>query len=282
MFIFRLLFMVGLIVCLPVSSAYSQVFIKDSYIITFRDDAGVIDPPNPANAGKVPVGQPTSGQSKEELTVTLGLNGEIVAILEVSNGIVVKMDAQEAKRWQQDERVLHIDQDMEVSSTVMNEPQSDYPVYRDGILTIPRVDTDKQAGNYQKAELQFDSTTNTWKLLNFIESKVNPGPATYQEKVEAIITGSSPVQVFLKISGEFSNGCEYFQQINQILKNNKFEITLHLGPNPFPPGIACTAALVPYEKIIPLKVYGLPAGTYEYSVNGEHTGSFTLTKDNTL
>jgi hypothetical protein len=100
--------------------------------------------------------------------------------------------------------------------------------------------------------------------------------------VEAIIVDSSPVQVFLKLSGQFSNGCAYFQQINQALKNNTFKITLHLGPNPFPSGIACTLSLVPYEKIIPLEVYGLPAGTYEYSVNEQHTGTFTLSKDNTL
>lgn len=163
-----------------------------------------------------------------------------------------------------------------------NTPATDYPTYRDGTLTIPRVDTDAQTGNYQKVEFQLDSATNTWKLVNFVEAKVNPGPATYGQKVEAIVTDSSPVQVFLKISGEFSNGCEYFQQINQILKNNKFEITLHLGPNPVPSGIFCTMALVSYEKVIPLEVYGLPAGTYEYSVNSEHTGTFSLAKDNTL
>ncbi|SEF52526.1 hypothetical protein SAMN05216334_10314 [Nitrosomonas ureae] len=158
----------------------------------------------------------------------------------------------------------------------------DYPVYKDGKLTIPRIDTETQTGRFQKAEFQFDSSTNTWKLLTFIETPITPGPVTYEEKVEVIVTDSSPVQVFLKISGEFSNGCAHFQQINQILKGNIFEITLHIGPNPFPSGIACTMALVPYEKIIPLEVYGLPAGIYEYNVNGEHTGSFTLAQDNTL
>lgn len=163
-----------------------------------------------------------------------------------------------------------------------NTPATDYPTYRDGTLTIPRVDTDTQTGNFQKVELQLDSATNTWKLVNFVETKVSPRPATYGEEVEVIVTDSSPVQVFLKISGEFANGCAFFQQINQILKNNKFEITLHVGPNPPPSDLICTMALVPYEKIIPLEVYGLPAGDYEYSVNGEHTGSFTLTTDNTL
>jgi len=157
---------------------------------------------------------------------------------------------------------------------------SDYPVYKHGKLAIPRVDTEAQSGNYQNVEFQFDNATNTWKLLNFVESIATP--STQPEKVEVIITYSSPVQVFLKISGAFSNGCGFFQQINQTLKNNTFEITLHLGPNPMPPDIFCTMALVPYEKIIPLEVYGLPAGIYEYRVNGGHAGSFTLTKDNTL
>ncbi len=163
-----------------------------------------------------------------------------------------------------------------------NTHASDYPVFKDGKLSIPRVDTEAQTNNYQKVEFQFDHSTNSWKLLNFIETKIVPGPATYEEKVEVIRVDSSPVQVFLKISGQFSDGCAHFQKINQTLKNNTFEITLHLGPNPFPQGMACTTALVPYEKIIPLEVYGLSAGTYEYSVNGEHTGTFTLSKDNTL
>lgn len=159
---------------------------------------------------------------------------------------------------------------------------SDYPVYKDGKLTIPRVDTDAQTGNYQKVEFQFDHSSNSWKLINLVETKIIPGPATYEEKVEAIIVDASPVQVFLKITGQFSDGCAFFQQINQVFKDNTFKITLHLGPNPFPSDRVCTMALVPYEKIIPLEVYGLPAGTYEYSVNGEHTGAFTLAKDNTL
>ena len=156
---------------------------------------------------------------------------------------------------------------------------SDYPVYKDGKLTIPRVDTDTQSGNYQKVEFQFDRSTDSWKLIRLVKTEITPGRRV--EKVEAVIVGSSPVQVFLKVNGEF-NGCEFFQQINQTLKDNKFVISLHLGPNPIPPDMLCTAAVVPYEKIIPLEVYGLRAGTYEYSVNGTHTGTFTLSKDNNL
>lgn len=163
-----------------------------------------------------------------------------------------------------------------------NANASDYPLFRDGKLTIPRVDTDAQLGNFQNAEFQYDHSTNRWKLNHFVETKIAPGPVTYEEKVEAIVVDTSPVQVFLKITGQFSDGCTFFQQINQVLKDHTFEIILHVGPNPIPPDIACTMALVPYEKIIPLEVYGLSAGTYEYIVNGTHTGTFTLSKDNSL
>jgi len=161
-----------------------------------------------------------------------------------------------------------------------NSTPSDYPVYKDGKLTIPRVDTDAQTGNYQKVEFQFDNSTNSWKLINYIETKVSPESTAYQEKVEVIIVDSSPLQVFLKING-YLGSCNFFQQINQKLKGSKFEVVLHVGPNPFPPDIVCTANAVFFEKIIPLQVYGLPAGTYEYQV-GEHTGSFSLNKDNNL
>jgi len=161
-----------------------------------------------------------------------------------------------------------------------NAPIIEHPIYRDGILTIPRVDTDGQAGNFQNATFQFDSATGTWRLLDFRETIITPGQGIVPDKVGAIITGSSPIQVFIKVSGQFSNGCEQFGQINQQLKDNKFEITMHLAP--IPTDTVCTQSLVPYEKIIPLQVYDLPAGTYKYSVNGEHTGTFSLTSDNKL
>jgi hypothetical protein len=157
-------------------------------------------------------------------------------------------------------------------------PTNNYPVYKDGKLTIPRVDSDAQASNYQDVELQFDNATNTWKLLNYREAKIIPEQGVYLKSVEVITSNTSPVQVFLKISGDLPTPCNEFGQINQQLKANTFEITMHLAPSV----VLCAQVLEPFTKIIPLEVYGLPAGTYVYSVNGEHTGSFTLTEDNTL
>ncbi|MGG7056102.1 hypothetical protein, partial [Nitrosomonas sp. ANs5] len=43
--------------------------IANRYFITFKSSTGLIDPPDPSN--KVPMGQHSSGQSKEELTQIL-------------------------------------------------------------------------------------------------------------------------------------------------------------------------------------------------------------------
>jgi len=171
-----------------------------------------------------------------------------------------------------------------VNSVLAEEDKSAsvFPSYKDGKLTIPRIDTDLQAGNYQDVELQLNTTTGAWELINYRETLITPDPPKYiyLNSVEIIKQGGVPVQIFLKVFGDFSNGCGGFKQINQRIEGNRFVITIHTFP--IPAGMACTLSLVPFEKIVPLNVYGLTAGTYEYSVNGEHNGSFTLTQDNHL
>lgn len=159
-------------------------------------------------------------------------------------------------------------------------PDIEHPRYQDGKLTIPRVDTSAQAGRYQDVQLQFNAAANTWTLTNFRDSLIVPGQGVYLDQVETIVIESFPVQVLLKVSGNFPSGCGGFGQINQRMQSNKFEIAMHHAL--IPPGTLCAMALVPFEKIVPLQVYGLPAGTYEYSVNGELTGTFSLSRDNQL
>ena len=155
-----------------------------------------------------------------------------------------------------------------------------HPLFQEGKLTIPRVDTAEQAGRFQDVELQFNAANNTWNLLNYRESIVTPGKGVYIDKVETIVTDSSPVQVFIKVTGNLPSPCYQTGQINQRLKDSKFEVALHIIPPPS--DLVCAAVLVYFEKIIPLEVYGLAAGTYEYQVNGEHSGSFSLSADNNL
>ncbi|MDE2388414.1 MAG: hypothetical protein KGN35_04935 [Betaproteobacteria bacterium] len=160
----------------------------------------------------------------------------------------------------------------------------EHPVYRDGTLYIPRVDTEQQAGQYSDATLQFDSPSGMWKLVDFFNA-FPPGEGTNRllnpEKTEVIVTGSSPIQVFLKASVKFGDGCIRYGWINQRRTGNTFEIVMHRDHGIYPAAI-CAADPVTDEKVIPLQVYGLPAGTYEYIVNGQKTGTFTLSKGNTL
>lgn len=191
----KMLFIGLLAVFLCCHVVFAQTLIKDSYIILFQKDAGVIDPPNPENAGKVPVGQPTSGQSRQELTATLGLNGEIVAILEANNGIVVKMNEQEAQKWRNDARVQLVEQDMELTfAEAGSEEPGDYPVYRNGALIVPRVDTDEQAGLFQNGVFQYDASIDAWRLQEYQVAPVTDIFLLEENNVEVIVKEALPVQ----------------------------------------------------------------------------------------
>ncbi len=276
MHLLRILLVATFIICLPINAVFSQDITKESYVILFRSDAGVIELPNSES-----VNEESADQRKAELAADLGVNGEIVAILEASNGIVVEMDTQEAERWRKDDRVLSVERSIE-GSTLM-EPQSDYPVYRDNILTVPRVDTDEQPGLFQRGVLQYNEQTDAWHLLEF---QITPAPdifLTDGDGVEPIVSDTFPTQVFLKVKGNLSDSCQALGQINQRLQDHRFEVIVHVVSSiSDDDSTVCMPVLVPFEKIVPLSVYGLSAGTYEYVVNGEHAGTFDLTNDNEL
>src|SRR5690606_17604259 len=87
--------------------------IEDVYVVIFKErndfEHPIIDFPNPSKRGEVPFGEPTSGQSIEEIADVLNLEGRIISILEVNNGIIIETNAEEAHRLQADERVLSIE-----------------------------------------------------------------------------------------------------------------------------------------------------------------------------
>lgn len=93
-------------------SAFANVtVIEGSYIVTFKEEAGVVLPASAAK-GKVPFGQHGTGQSKKDLAVMLGTTGEVAFILETINAVVMKMDAKEADRLSRDKRVLRVTQNI--------------------------------------------------------------------------------------------------------------------------------------------------------------------------
>lgn len=160
----------------------------------------------------------------------------------------------------------------------------EHPTYHDGTLYIPRVDTEQQAGHYLDATLQFDNASGMWKLLDFYNAfpteDIAKAGLMNPEKLEIIVTGSSPIQVFLKTTVKFADGCIRYGQINQRRVGSTFEIVMHRDHG-IHQAVVC-ADPVADEKVIPLQVYGLLAGTYDYIFNGQQTGTFTLSKDNTL
>lgn len=159
---------------------------------------------------------------------------------------------------------------------------ADNPVYLPDtkVLTLPAVESMGRPGFYQDVKVEY-AQEGLWRLADGRE-----GVAVEEiETVELIVTGSTPVQVFLKISGTFMSGCPALGQINYRLDGNAFEVAVDYQDNNWlrdPNGVVCLAVAVPFSRTLPLPVYGLDAGDYTYTVNGEHTGSFTLETPNTL
>ncbi len=156
---------------------------------------------------------------------------------------------------------------------------ADAPVYKNGLLTIPTVNTAEQVGQYQDVTFKLTEQgywqLSSLKAMGSVIGNSGLGLAPIS-KVEVVKTDTFPTQVFLRVSGAFSDGCPHMGQVNQRLENNRFDITV---ANQYVVGIPCPAIQTPFVKTFPLAVYGLSAGAYSYNVNGT-TGTFTLATDN--
>lgn len=155
---------------------------------------------------------------------------------------------------------------------------SDSPEYVSGKLLLPAVTADGQPGFFQDVVIE-SAGDNLWRVSELYEGI----PNRHISQVELIKIDTNPVQIFLKIEGNFPNGCSAFGRVNTQLEGNAFELMAYKAVNKLAPGwVACTQAMVPFSETIPLPVYGLNAGTYTYSLNGEFAGTFTLDRKNSL
>jgi inhibitor of cysteine peptidase len=102
------------------------------------------------------------------------------------------------------------------------------------------------------------------------------GLATVEE-IDILTLESFPVQIFVIASGYLPDPCTEIYQISKEREGNAFFITIETYRSP---GF-CIQVLAPFEEVIPLDVYGLPAGTYTVEVNGVQ-GTFGLEIDNIL
>ena len=162
---------------------------------------------------------------------------------------------------------------------------NDQPSYKDGVLTIPSIDTDDQVGMYQNATMELNPD-GSWRLSSVRAMHGQGGlPSAYLapvRNVEAVKTDGMPVQVLLRVSGQFPSACGSVGQVSQRRVGNRFEVVIADAFTRYDEHIACATVIQPYVSVVPLAVYGLSAGTYRYVVNGIESGTFVLTADNVL
>ncbi len=94
--------------------------------------------------------------------------------------------------------------------------------------------------------------------------------------IDVLMLESFPVQVNVVARGDLPDSCTQIDEIISQQADNTFRVAVTTLRQP---DGTCTQALVPFEETFPLDVEGLPAGTYNVSVNGV-TGTFTLAVDN--
>lgn len=108
-------------------------------------------------------------------------------------------------------------------------------------------------------------------------SKFIYGNATV-ERIEIMVLESFPVQIKVNANGYLPDGCTKIDGIEKEKEGSTFLVTIRTIR---PADAFCTQAIVPFQEVISLDVYGLKAGIYNVDVNGIK-GTFKLETDNIL
>lgn len=259
------------------SPVISDAVVTNSYIVAFKDPI----------ANYVPVG---TQHIEEELTKTLGIKGKVISVFEIINAAHVIVSEGDLARLNADPRIKYIEQDkvIHLDDTVTPAPliapmpltlDDQSPRFQNGVLSIPAVDTGEEISKYSGVTFM-PNPDGSWKLNAFKQSGVNSVLAPISS-VTVIKSNSQPVQVYLRIKGEFTNGCGKLGRVDIRLINNVFNIRLN-DVHDYGKQMICTQAIKPFVKDIAMPVFELKAGTYNYTINGKNYGNFTLTIDNTL
>ena len=96
------------------------------------------------------------------------------------------------------------------------------------------------------------------------------------DSVDALILESWPLQVNAVVTGNLPDGCTTIHRTESRREDNRFYLKIFTIREK---EAFCTQALVPFEEVIPLDVYGLPAGTYTIEAYGLTT-DFSFDNDN--
>ena len=136
------------------------------------------------------------------------------------------------------------------------------------------------SGCTQAPDSAKDSNTDSDTQDNKSESKDGAyiyGTAVV-ESIEIQVLESFPVQIHVVAKGYLPDGCTVIDRVEEKRDGNTFTVTITTKR---PKDMMCTQAIVPYEKVIPVNVYYLKAGTYVVNVNTV-TDSFELSTDNII
>ncbi len=96
------------------------------------------------------------------------------------------------------------------------------------------------------------------------------------EGIEIMVLESFPVQIRVNARGYLPDGCSKIDEITKEIKDNTFIVSIKTVR---PLDTFCTEAIVPYQEMISLDVYGRKSGIYTVNVNSLN-GTFELTTDN--
>ena len=154
---------------------------------------------------------------------------------------------------------------------ICNSAAENAPRFENGILTIPRVDTPEQIGQYQNIQFKL-STEGQWKLI-----AANTGHQAQVDDITIQILESFPVQIHVQVSGNLPTPCHELGPIYQRFSDNAFEIAIYVTQ--LQTFVACAQVLEPFQTAIPLDVFGLPQGRYQVRVN-DKLADFELATDN--
>jgi inhibitor of cysteine peptidase len=101
------------------------------------------------------------------------------------------------------------------------------------------------------------------------------------DSVEIVILESFPVQVKATVRGNLPDSCVSIEQVNQEQADNTFSITLITTRLT---NVMCIEQQQPFEEVVSLEVFGLPAGVYTVTASSANQvdHNFELTVDNVL
>lgn len=97
------------------------------------------------------------------------------------------------------------------------------------------------------------------------------------KSIDVQILESFPVQIHAVVHGDLPDAsCTTIASVEQVREGNVFKLTLVTTTDPL---ARCMAEPTPFEEVVSLDVFGLPAGTYTVQAGGVEQ-TFTLDVDN--